>query len=320
MKDSFGREIDYMRISVTDRCNLRCRYCMPEEGIVKVDRSEILSCEEIIEVCRAATELGIVKFKITGGEPLVRGDVVSIIRGIKALPLTEQVTLTTNGQKLAERIDDLADAGIDGINISLDTLRADRYEEITRGGSLEKVLDAIGLCTEKGIRTRLNCLVQKGFNEDEITALAAFAFERGIDIRFIEMMPIGIAEADNGMSNREVLQILRAEYPALAADDAKRGNGPAVYYSMPGVRGSVGFISAMHDLFCGSCNRIRLTSMGYIKPCLCYEDGVFIRPYLSRGEEAIMDALKRAVRSKPERHHFGIKSEVDHHSMAQIGG
>ena len=320
MKDRYGREIEYMRISVTDRCNLRCRYCMPAEGIVKVDRSLILQCDEIIRICRAATELGITKFKITGGEPLLRGDILKMIRGIKVLPGTEQVTLTTNGQALSDHIDGLAEAGIDGINISLDTLRPDRYEDITRGGSLDKVLEAVDLSVRKGIRTKLNCLVQKGFNEDEVTDLAEYALGKGIDLRFIELMPVGIADAGRCINNIEILERLKESYPDIQEDISVHGNGPAVYYKVPGRSGGIGFISAIHSGFCERCNRVRLTSMGYLKPCLCYEEGTFIRPYLDGSDEELKAALAEAIEQKPQRHCFGNLSRVDHHSMAQIGG
>ena len=306
---------------MTDRCNLRCKYCMPPEGIKKVDMSMILSNEEIAAVCEAALSLGINKFKITGGEPLVRYNVVDLVARIKALPGTLQVTMTTNGQEMARYIDILCDAGIDAFNISLDTLRADRYAEITRVGDLQKTLDAIDMSISRGIRTKLNCLVQRGFNEDEIIELSEFALNKGIDIRFIELMPIGIADARNGYSSMETMARLREAYPALEEDESEHGNGPAVYYKLPGRQGAIGIISSVHGKFCESCNRVRLTSMGYIKPCLCYDETVFIRPYIAEGKETLAEALREAILGKPAHHCFEYDgSEVDHHSMSEIGG
>ena len=320
MKDGFGRSIDYMRISVTDRCDLRCKYCMPEEGIKKVDKSKILNYEEIMRVCSVAIELGINKFKITGGEPLVRYDLMKLLRGMKALPGCEEVTMTTNGQLLPQYIDEIADIGIDGINISLDTLKPERYRDITRVGDLSKTLEAIDLCIEKGIKTKLNCLLQKDFNEDEIKDLTDFALGKDIDIRFIELMPIGVADAERGLSNEETMHCIKDIYPEIQEDHRNHGNGPAVYYKVPGKGGSIGLISAVHGSFCESCNRIRLTSMGYIKPCLCYEEGVFIRPYLEKEDDELRQVFKEIIKFKPARHCFENVRAVDHSAMAIIGG
>ena len=309
-----------MRISITDRCNLRCRYCMPEEGIEKVDRSEILREDEIFRICRIATGLGIKKFKITGGEPLVRTCCRGLVRRIKELPGCEQVTMTTNGQLLTEHLDELAAAGIDGINISLDTLKEDRYREITRTGELGLTFDAIDACIGREINTKINCLLQRGVNDDEINELAEYALGKGIDIRFIELMPIGFADADKCVGSDEVLGVLKEAYPDIEPDNSEHGNGPAVYYRVPGRNGSIGLISSVHGRFCGACNRIRLTSMGYIKPCLCYEDGIDLRPLLAGTDEEIADAVKRAVEQKPKQHCFENITKVDHHAMAEIGG
>ena len=320
MKDGFGRSIDYMRISVTDRCDLRCKYCMPEEGIKKVDKSRILTYEEILRICSAAIDLGIDKFKITGGEPLVRYDLMKLLRGMKALSGLKEVTMTTNGQLLDLYIDELAEIGIEGINISLDTLMPERYKDITRVGDLSKTLRAVDLSISKGIKTKLNTLVQKGFNDDEIENLTEFALDKGIDIRFIELMPIGIADAERGQSSEETMHCIKDLYPEIYADNSRHGNGPAVYYKVPGRDGGIGIISAVHGKFCESCNRIRLTSMGYIKPCLCYEDGVFIRPYLEKDDEELKRAFREIIKFKPACHNFGNAKAVDHHAMAQIGG
>ena len=322
MLDQFGRTIDYMRISVTDRCDLRCRYCMPVEGIEKVPMSRILTYEEILRICGAAADLGISKFKITGGEPLVRRGCTDLVREIKRLQGVEQVTLTTNGQQLVSAIGELAEAGLDGLNISMDSLKPDRYSEITGGGELSRTLGAIDEGVKRGIKTKVNCLLQKGFNEDEITDFAAFAFEKGIDVRFIEIMPVGFGNPDDGLPGDEALGIIRDVYPGLIKDDSVHGNGPAVYYRLPDINGAVGFINPMNHSFCGSCNRIRLTSQGQIKPCLCYEDRVDLRPALDAedGDEALRAAIEEAVRMKPAAHSFHERETVEPRTMSEIGG
>lgn len=320
MIDGYGRTIDYMRISVTDRCDLRCRYCMPAEGIEKVAMSRILTYEEILRICRVAVEIGIRRFKITGGEPLVRKGCTSLVREMKQIPGVEQVTLTTNGQQLAEKIDELAEAGIDGLNISMDSLREERYAYVTGGGDLRRTLEAIDKSIGTGIKTKINCLLQKQFNEDEIADFAAFAFAKDIDVRFIEIMPVGYGNPDAGLSNDEVLAVLKERYPQLEQDETVHGNGPAVYYRLPGKDGAIGLISAMNHNFCSSCNRIRLTSQGLVKPCLCYEDGVDLMQALAEGDDALKAALEEAVRSKPAGHSFHDRTTVETKAMSQIGG
>ena len=320
MKDKFDRNIDYMRISITDRCNLRCRYCMPE-GIEKVSMSRILTYEDIIRICRASVDLGITRFKITGGEPLVRKSCPSLCKEIKNIPGVEQVTITTNGQFLDQFMPELIDAGIDGINISLDSLKDDRYAMITGGGKLADTLKGLDSAIESGIRTKVNCLLQNRFNEDELMDFVKLAFDKGIDVRFIEIMPIGFGKPDTGISNDVVLQRLRSALPQLEPDNSVHGNGPAVYYHIPGSSGAVGLISAMHGRFCGSCNRIRLTSQGIIKPCLCYEDSCDLRPALAGNDDAYLKALiSEAVNSKPSGHTFEDISSVERRSMVEIGG
>ena len=321
MKDRFDRTIDYMRISITDRCNLRCRYCMPD-GCDKVSMDQILTYEEIERICRAAARLGIRKIKLTGGEPLVRLGCTDLVKQLKMTEGIDEVTLTTNGQILGRYLDDLKAAGTDGINISLDTLDPGRYEYITGGGCLEKTLQAIDLSAKAGIPTKANCVLQKGFNEDEILSLAKYAFDKGIQMRFIELMPIGIADPSRGISNEQVLQILNEKWPGLTEDDMRHGNGPAVYYRRPGIPGGIGLISAIHHRFCSGCNRIRLTSQGQIKPCLCYENGIDLKPYLKQSDEELEAALKQAILEKPMEHCF---TEVrfgseEHRLMSQIGG
>ena len=313
-----------MRVSITDRCNLRCVYCMPD-GCEKVPMSHILTYEEIERICRAAAELGIRKIKVTGGEPFVRLGCTDLMRNLKAVRGIDEVTVTTNGQELERYIDELKEIGIDGINISLDTLDPGRYRSITGGGELERTLRAIDLAAESGIRTKINCLLQKGFNEDEIFSISELAFAKGIDVRFIELMPVGVGDPDAGIPNTIVLQKLMEKWPDLMPDDSIHGNGPAVYYRRPGVNGSIGLISAIHGIFCSSCNRIRLTSQGKIRPCLCYDTETDVRPFLSRPDDELREAIREAILSKPEAHCFNEENKAaagsaERSLMSQIGG
>ncbi len=324
MKDQEGRNIDYMRISITDRCNLRCRYCMPL-GIEQVKCKDILSYEEIIMICRQAAKLGIRKFKITGGEPLVRLGCCDLIAKLKKIPGIEQVTITTNGILLSDYFSALMEAGIDGINISLDSLNPAVYESITGFHQLDRVLRGINKALEAGAKVKINALLQKGINDKEILPLAELAKEKKLDVRFIEMMPIGYGKPENGMSNRDVFSDIQAKYPEIQKDDKTHGNGPAVYYKIPEFQGSIGFISAMHGKFCESCNRIRMTSQGFVKPCLCYGNGVdllkVLRDQREKKEERILALLKQAIEQKPKSHIFEQTQFItENRKMIQIGG
>ncbi len=326
MKDAYGREINYMRISITDRCNLRCRYCMPE-GIPLVDMEEILTFEEIETVAKAAIKAGICRFKITGGEPLVRRGCVDLIRDLKKLPGTEQVTLTTNGVLLEQYLEELLDAGLDAVNISLDTLDAVRYKQITGIEALEQVFAGIQKAADAKLKVKINVVPQKDMNEDEWNELAMLAKEYPVDVRFIEMMPIGYGKEFVTISNEELLGRLMDKYDGIKKDLRRHGNGPAVYYKIPGFQGSIGFISAIHGKFCDSCNRIRLTAKGQFKPCLCFGENVDIREILRGGqsqdarEEEVFLAIRDAILKKPKQHCFEEKDQITElHQMAQIGG
>ena len=322
MKDRFGRNINYMRVSITDRCDLRCRYCMPE-GCDKVPMSKILTYEEIERICRLAAELGISRIKITGGEPFVRLGCTGLIRNIKAINGIDEVTVTTNGQTLFKYIEELKEIGVDGINISMDTLDPERFRYITGRGELSKTLKSVEAAAQSGIKTKVNCLIQKGFNEDELFDMAELAFRYGIDMRFIEMMPVGAADAESGLSNTEVLDRLKTRWSELEPDDRTHGNGPAVYYKIKGRDGAIGFISALHGVFCADCNRVRLTSQGKIKPCLCYDTETDIVPFLAEPDERLKEALRKAIYEKPEAHCFNdaaYSGHTEQRLMSQIGG
>lgn len=321
MKDLQGRDINYMRISITDRCNLRCKYCMPD-GIELLPMSEILRFEEILKICRQAVALGITRFKITGGEPLVRRRCVELIRQIKALPGVEQVTMTTNGVLLSRYLDGLLDAGLDAVNISLDTLDRRRFEEITGFDQLPEVLKSIDAAASSGLRVKVNAVLQKDKNAEEWQDILNIAEKQSIDVRFIEMMPIGKGRECDGISNDDLLREIQKQYPGVCKDDGVHGNGPAVYYHIPGFIGSVGFISAIHGVFCSSCNRIRMTATGDLKPCLCYRDTVSVRDAARYGtDQEIREKLQEAVEMKPKQHCFDMKEDItEQHKMVQIGG
>ena len=326
MRDGYGRIIDYMRVSITDRCNLRCRYCMPE-GVELVPMRNVLTYEEIAEICRQAASLGISKLKVTGGEPLVRACCPDLIAMLKGIPGIEQVTMTTNGVLLREHLPALLEAGLDAVNISLDTLRRDRYAAITGQDALPSVLEGVGDVLESGLRVKLNVVLQKGLNDGEWLALAALAEKRKLDVRFIEMMPIGSGREVPGVSNERLLAMLRSRFPALEEDRSVHGNGPAQYVRLPGWRGGIGFISAIHGRFCGHCNRIRLTAQGRIKPCLCYGETVNLMPILREEpagagrEEALRAALREAIASKPRQHCFEEAEQITETGrMVSIGG
>lgn len=319
MKDSFGREIDYMRISITDRCNLRCLYCMPED-IELLDRSEILSFEEIMAICRKASEAGIKKIKVTGGEPLVRRNCTDLIKAIKEMEGIEKVTLTTNGVHLKEHLDDLEI--LDGINISLNSLKKDRYLEITGRDELETVLDSIEAVKKTDIPLKINCVIMKGINDDEILSLAELARKDNIQVRFIELMPIGYGREYVPFYSEEVLKVLEETLGECREDEEVHGNGPARYVKFEGFKGSIGLISAVHGKFCENCNRLRLTSTGKLKTCLCYEDSVDLREAVRTGsEEDISERLKDAVMGKPEQHCFEEMDKItEKKQMVSIGG
>ena len=314
-----------MRVSVTDRCNLRCRYCMPR-GIVTVPMTDILTYEEILDTAWAAARCGIKKLKVTGGEPLVRKGVIGLIQKLKEIPGIEQVTLTTNGTLLAPCVNELKAAGLDGVNVSLDTLNARTFREITGFDLLNDVLCGIDAALSAGLRVKVNAVLQEGVNAEEWDALLQMAGDSPLDVRFIEMMPIGEARRVRAVNNHRLLGRVREKYPKLEADTRSHGNGPAVYVRIPGFQGSVGFISAMNEKFCGSCNRIRLTARGELKPCLCYADSVDLRRILREtAPEGRIEKLAAAIRSviemKPRAHCFEDERQItEPRRMAEIGG
>lgn len=325
MLDKYLRNIDYMRVSITDQCNLRCFYCMPDVKDV-TNHSNYMSDDEIVYLCRCASKLGITKIKITGGEPLVREDVFSLIKRIKAIPGIHQLTLTTNGVLLERYIDKIDCSFIDGINVSLDTLDREKYKKITGRDHFDSVWKCIGRCIEKGIPIKINCVPLRDVNDNELLDIAELVIRLGVDVRFIELMPIGYGKKYIPISGNDIYIKLRQKYPELSVSDEKRGNGPAVYFKDPSWRGNVGFINSVTKKFCSSCNRIRLTASGFLKSCLCYEDGVDIIKKLREGtsEKDIIEMMSDTIFNKPSEHVFYEKNVsdkiVESREMFKIGG
>ncbi len=319
MLDKFQRDINYMRISLTDRCNLNCKYCRPlvQE---KLRHEDVLSYEEILRFCQVAVKLGISKFKITGGEPLLRKDWASFIRRLKKLDGVEQVTLTTNGTLLGKYIQELKAIGIDGINISLDSCAPETYARITSCDCLREVLANIEAAYEAGLPIKINCVPLKGMGVAEILALLSLVKDKNIPLRFIELMPLECNQALQGLSGKEVREMLSAAGVVLEKNQQAFGNGPAEYYNAQGYAGVIGFIEPLHKKFCSTCNRVRLTATGMLRPCLYSQDGVDFRELLrSQGEEAVLlQALQEAIYHKPQGHAFEICPA--NFQMSQVGG
>ncbi len=318
MRDGFGREIDYLRLSITDRCNLRCRYCMAEDARF-LPEGELLRFDELLRVCRAATELGITRFKVTGGEPLIRPGAAAFIRDLKRLPGARSVTLTTNGLLLEPLLPELRD--LDGVNISIDTPDAAAYAALTGTDAADRVLRAVRRCAGSGIRTKVNCVLLEGV--PGAAALAGLAEALPVDVRYIQLMPIGVGGAMAGAPPEALLAQLRRRWPDLRPVDEIRGNGPARYFASDQLRGRIGLIDAVSRRFCADCNRIRLTADGHLKPCLCYEDSLDLKAPLRAGayDAEIAELLRRTILSKPRQHAFGSPGRVtERQSMSRIGG
>ncbi|MCI9545482.1 MAG: GTP 3',8-cyclase MoaA [Lachnospiraceae bacterium] len=320
--DPYGRSIDYMRVSIIDRCNLRCRYCIPE-GIEWLPPNEILTLEEIAGICRQAAAIGIRKIKITGGEPLIRKGCMDLIHMIKSIPDIEQVTLTTNGTLLASYAKRLHQEGLDAVNVSLDTLNREKYAKITGYDGLADALSGISEIEKYKIPLKINSVLQRGVNDEDWQELAQMAKDRNINVRFIEMMPIGHGKQFESISNEDILAKIQARYGPVEKVQKSLGNGPASYIHIPGFRGDIGFISAIHGKFCHACNRIRLTATGQLKPCLCYEDHISLKEAIRGGSpEEVQRLLLAAIDQKPAGHCFNQNQEMitEKQEMAQIGG
>jgi GTP 3',8-cyclase len=327
-RDGYGREIDYLRISLTDHCNLRCVYCMPLEGLALAPSSEFLTAAEIEQVVRAAVAVGFRKFRLTGGEPTLRPDVVEIVERIAGVPGVRDVAMTTNGIRLPALAADLAAAGLRRVNVHLDSLDPVRLARVMRWGSLAEIWAGIEAAEAAGLRPlKLNAVVVRGFNEDDVVPLAALTLERDWHVRFIETMPLGVREVaevartalvPTAETRARIEAALGALAPLPAADPADESRN----HRLPRARGIVGFISPVTEPYCGTCNRMRLTADGRFHLCLLNDDEVDVRAALRSGKglEAVAAILLRAVRHKPTGHRLDLGLSTERREMYQLGG
>ena len=312
IKDNFQRTIDYMRISITDRCNLRCIYCMPPDGLTPMIHKDILRYEEIVRILRIAVRIGVRKVRITGGEPLIRKNVNYLIALIKNIENIQDLSLSTNGILLLGYAQGLADAGLKRVNVSLDSLRANKYREITRGGDLDMVLKGIESAERSGLLPiKINMVPIRGLNDDEIKEFARMTFKKPYQVRFIEFMPFGkenIWTPENFISTEEIKSIVE-DIGELHAVKLRR-SGPAQYYQFDNAAGVLGFISPLSNHFCRKCNRLRLTSDGKLRPCLFSETEIDIKTALRSGasDDEIERLIKLAIQVKPEGHNISIQN------------
>lgn len=382
MRDGLGREIDYLRISVTDKCNLRCKYCMPPEGVKSVPHEEVLTLEEILRLVGIMEQLGIRKVRLTGGEPMVRKNLLWLVEQIHRLPGIEEIAMTTNGTMFAEQAEDYRKAGLTAVNISLDTLDPERFRKITGGHiagkcvvgedmqrnsaveeimrkgvklrdgqGVDSVLCSVDEALQQNLRVKINCVPCLEMNGEDIESMAGLARDQKIDVRFIELMPIGCGREYTGLSSEEILARLERAYGAACKVERKSGSaagtgeeyyggtpgasirntdGPAEYYHFPGFIGRIGFISPISHKFCKECNRIRLTCEGRLKLCLHYDRGLELKPLLRGGasDEEIKERILAALQEKPAEHHFRAQAadkaeaneDEEQRKMVQIGG
>ena len=321
--DSFGRKINYLRLSVTDRCNLRCSYCMPHDGILKRPHGDVLSYEELFTIARASVEIGIEKIRITGGEPLVRKEIVPFLSRLSAIPGLRQLVLTTNGVLLDEMALPLRDAGVQRLNISLDSFRPETFARITRRSDHARVLNGIKAAEEAGFPIKLNAVVMRGVNDDELLEFAAMTIGRNITVRFIEYMP---AIKEQGwqklvVPGDEIIGRIGARYPLSRVEQGELA-GPAREFRIDGAEGTVGIITPLSSHFCGECNRIRVTSAGMARSCLFSDSETDLKPYLAGDDSTrLIEALRSIVGAKPGSHRLSLE-ESDHNAftMAAIGG
>ena len=313
MKDRFGRNITYLRISVTDLCNLRCKYCMPESGVESLCHSDILSIEEIVEIVKIASKNGIKKIRLTGGEPLVRRGFINLCKEISKIDEIEDIAITTNGVYLKAMADELFENKVRRINFSLDTLIKEKYNDITRRNDFDKTMESLFYAIKKGFKVKINVVLIGSFNDDEIEDFVNLANKYDLEVRFIELMQIGETanwSKDKFISNKVVLE----KVPKLEFDGV---SGVAKIYKIKGQKGRIGLISPISCSFCEDCNRIRLTSDGKLKPCLHSSDEINLKGL--SGEE-LEEVFKRGIYEKPEKHHLEDGKSESARDMNKIGG
>ncbi len=327
MKDRYGRTIEYLRLSVTDRCNLRCQYCMPDEGVASVGHGNILSYEEMTRIAAAAVRLGVRKIRVTGGEPLVRRGLVGFIRTLARLPGHPEIALTTNGLLLAEYAGQLSEAGLARVNVSLDTLRPERFARLTRRSGLEQVLSGLEAAREAGLAPiKINMVPIRGFNDDEIADFARLTLERRCDVRFIEFMPVrgdlGFT-ADQRVGEEDILAALSRVDGLIPVEHPSLG-GPARMYRYPQGKGRLGVITAVSRHFCGECNRLRLTADGRLRPCLMSDEELDLLAALRErdvDDRELEALLLNAAHDKPSGHHLDRgDTPLRRRTMKDIGG
>lgn len=326
LADQFNRPINYLRISVTDKCNLRCVYCMPAEGLPWLPKSDVLSFEEIVQIVRAAARVDVRSIRLTGGEPLVRRDLWKLVEGIASVSGIEDIALSTNGMLLTDQIERLRDAGLTRINISLDTLREDRFFEIARRPGLDRVLAGIDATIAAELAPlKINCVVMRGHNEDEVADLARLTIDRPLFVRFIEVMPVAEnveMQAAGYISADEILE-LAASAGELRSVSGPGGNGPARYFAFEGAAGAIGVISPLSHDYCDRCNRVRLTADGRLRLCLFGDQHIDLRTPLRAGasEEDLVALLQGSMAIKPERHHLKLgETSSRMRAFSEIGG
>lgn len=323
MLDACGRRIDYLRISITDRCNLRCVYCMPENGVSSISHDSLLRYEEIVRLVRLMQPLGVQKVRITGGEPMARRGCLDLVQNLHEMGGLSRIAMTTNALLLRGRMQEARDKGLTSINISLDTLDPVCYRQMTRLGNVTPVLDAIDEALTCGLSVKVNAVPVRGMNENDLVSVAALAQDQPVCVRFIELMPVGCGAAFSPIPTDEVLAKMEAAFGTLLPDETRHGDGPARYVKPHGFVGSIGVIGAVSHEFCDRCNRVRLTADGFLKLCLNHSAGLNLRELLRSGasDEQITAAIYDAIQKKPQRHGFyEALPDREGRRMNEIGG
>ena len=322
MIDKFGRKVDYLRISVTENCNLKCIYCI-DDNILNTYKNDILSDDEIVKIATECASLGIKKIRITGGEPLVRKNIENLIYRLNNIKEIEEIYITTNGVLLNDKIEILKENGLTGVNISLDSLNKDRLKKLTKFDKLKEVLLSIDKALELGLKVKINTVIVDDINKDEIIDFVKLTKDKNIDIRFIELMPIGAAKKYKGTSNEEILNIINKNFKNIKVENKSKRSGPANYIRVDNYKGKIGFISPISNCFCEDCNRIRLTSTGFLKKCLHYNYGIDLKKHIRSNisNKDLKELIYLNIYDKPQNHLF-MKDcdDKENKYMNQIGG